>query len=145
MEPGINSAAGSINRVDNGAVICSTYALLGVPIRNQLNKIRTDWGEGRFMITLRGTDSFGEVLIDMDPANGKATAYSITIDRILKGIGQPFRAGKNGRDHGEGFDPPAVQSVQGFDPFPDRRGAGFEDLPDLFVRRGNGKPRFHVS
>jgi len=85
MEPGINSAAGSINRVDNGAVICSTYALLGVPIRNQLNKIRTDWGEGRFMITLRGTDSFGEVLIDMDPANGKATAYSITIDRILKG------------------------------------------------------------
>ncbi len=85
MEPEINSKAGAVAREQDAAVISSTYALFGVPIRNQLNRIRMVWDERPFVLTIRGCDSFGEVLIHLDPTRGKATAYSITIDRVLKG------------------------------------------------------------
>lgn len=85
MEPGIERQSGGLTREDNGAVIEATYVLVGVPIRNQMNTLRLEWGDSPFVLTLRGTDSFGEVLVWMDPAKGTATAYLITIDRILKG------------------------------------------------------------
>jgi len=85
MEPDINSTAGKIDREDDAAVLTATYVLLGVPIRNQLNRMRIGWDDKPFVLTLRGTDTFGEVLIHIDPTHGRATAYSITIDRVMKG------------------------------------------------------------
>lgn len=84
-EPDINSDTGAITRENGAAVISRRFALVGVPIRNQINKMRLDWGDSPFVLTLRDTDTFGEVLIELHPNQGTATAYSITIDRILKG------------------------------------------------------------
>jgi hypothetical protein len=85
MDPNINSQAGTVAHENGAAVLRSIYTLVGVPIRNQLNCIGVKWGDSPLVLTLRGTDTFGEVLVYMEPALGKATAWSITIDRILKG------------------------------------------------------------
>lgn len=84
-EPEIHSKVGKISCRNGAAVIDRCFAHLGVPVRNQLNTVRMEWGGSPFVLTLRGTDSFGEVLIYLDPASGTAAAWSITIDRALKG------------------------------------------------------------
>ena len=85
METELNSDSASISYDNGAAVVRGQIAHLGVPVRNQINTVDVDWADAPFVVALRETDSFGEVLIELDPAQGKATAYSVTIDRILKG------------------------------------------------------------
>jgi len=85
MDTQINSASGSIRYEDDAAVFDRRFALVGVPLRNQRNTLQMDWGRSRVVIALRCTDAFGEVLIDLRPAEGAATVYSNTINRIMKG------------------------------------------------------------
>ena len=84
-EPDLDSDTGSIKYENGAAVINGSFGLAGIPIRNQINKFEMEWGDNPFMMVLRSTDAFGDVLIEIDPAKGKAVAYSVTIDRILKG------------------------------------------------------------
>ncbi|MGC8863507.1 MAG: hypothetical protein ACP5R5_12135 [Armatimonadota bacterium] len=85
QEPLIDREGATVAYDRGAAVVSGTVAHVGVPIRNQVNKARVEWGDHPFVVTLRETDSFGEVLIVLDPAVGSAEAYSITIDRTMKG------------------------------------------------------------
>lgn len=85
MSPEIDSDTGCVEFENGAAVMRSSFAHVGVPVRNQLNEVRMEWGDSPFAIVLRDTDAFGEVLIEIIPSKGKATAYSITIDRVMKG------------------------------------------------------------
>ena len=85
MTEEINSTAGKIDSEDGMTRIEKRFFLVGVPLRNQFNRIKIDGSEGNIVIALRCTDGFGELLLDLDLSAGKATAYSITINRIMKG------------------------------------------------------------
>ena len=84
-EPDLHTEKNTITYENDAAVISKNFVNIGVPLRNQINELEMEWGSSPLVLTLRETDSFGEVLIELYPAQGRATVYSITIDRILKG------------------------------------------------------------
>ncbi len=85
MDRNVNSPSGSIQYQESEVVFDNRFALVGLPLRNQINRLEMAWGNSAVLIALRCTDAFGEILIDLRPAEGTATAYSNTINRIMKG------------------------------------------------------------
>ncbi len=85
MQPEFVPDGKEVDYKDGAAVVSGTVANLGIPVRNQLNMLQVEWSDEPFFVTLRETDSFGEVLVLLEPVKGQATAYSITIDRTMKG------------------------------------------------------------
>ena len=85
MTEEIKGESGIIQMEGNAARIEHRFVLVGVPIRNQVNRLEIDGSAGNIVIALRCAEAFGEVLIDLNLSDGKATAYSITINRIMKG------------------------------------------------------------
>lgn len=84
MEPGFDRRPPRVDYHNGAVVIAGAVAHFGLPLRNQVNTIRIEC-DGPWVITLRETDSFGEVLVYLDPTAGAAAAYSVTIDRTMKG------------------------------------------------------------
>lgn len=85
VEPDYYREDGSVAFSDGCVVVSGTTANMGLPLRNQRNKMNLQWTEAPFALMLRETDSFGEVLIELAPTRGRATAYSVTINRVMKG------------------------------------------------------------
>lgn len=81
----LGGQVGSITYQDSAAIVQQRVGYAGVPIRNQVNRVQLDWGTSDLIVVLRGTDAFGELLLHLLPAQGSATAWSITINRMMKG------------------------------------------------------------
>lgn len=83
-DPRLNRA-GEILHASEGATIREGFATAGVPLRNQINSIRLETSREPFLLALRCADAFGEIVLFFEPSAGRAEAYSVTINRALKG------------------------------------------------------------
>jgi len=85
MDTSLDPEGKTIRYDDGGAVFDRKFALAGVPVRNQVNRLRVEWGDAPILLALRCTDAFGEILIELRSTEGKAVAWSNTINRIMQG------------------------------------------------------------
>ncbi len=84
--PDFHSSEGRVeDRGKQGLLIRGSFAAAGVPVRNFRFILDVDLDGLPFALSIRGTDAFGELLIHVDPAEGRAEAFSVCIDRLLKG------------------------------------------------------------
>lgn len=84
--PAFHSHEGRVeDQGKQGLLIRGSFAAAGVPVRNFRVVLDVDLDGLPFAVSIRGTDAFGELLIHVDPAEGLAEAFSVCIDRLLKG------------------------------------------------------------
>ena len=75
----------SVTPVDGWLEVVGTVVDGGVPLRNQVITCQVQQFDRPLLVLLRSTDAFGEVLIELDLAGGRATARSVTVSRSMIG------------------------------------------------------------
>lgn len=70
---------------DGWVLVKGTVADAGMPLRNQVITAEVQQVDQPVLITLRSTDAFGEVLVELDLRRGQATARSVTVSRTMIG------------------------------------------------------------
>ncbi|HOJ75154.1 MAG TPA: hypothetical protein PLQ89_05565 [Phycisphaerae bacterium] len=75
----------TVDYADGWAVIRGTVADAGVPLRNQVITAEIRQVDQPVLITLRGTDAFGEVLVELDLKRGHVRARSVEVSRSMIG------------------------------------------------------------
>jgi len=74
-----------LGREDGWVVVRGTVSDGGVPLRNQVIACEIDQVDEPVLLTLRCTDAFGEVLVELDLRRGRARARSVTVSRSMIG------------------------------------------------------------
>ncbi|GMU22844.1 MAG: hypothetical protein AMXMBFR13_29280 [Phycisphaerae bacterium] len=77
--------AQKVEYVDGWVVVQGTVADAGVPLRNQVITAEIQQVDQPVLITLRGTDAFGEVLVELDLKRGNVRSRSVTVSRTMIG------------------------------------------------------------
>ncbi len=75
----------SVSSRDGWVEVVGTVVDGGVPLRNQVITCLVEQIDGPVLVLLRSTDAFGEVLIELDLAGGRAIARSVTVSRTMIG------------------------------------------------------------
>lgn len=84
-EPGFVDPKGGTDAGDDGVTFRRHLSLAGMPVRNSINRLEVDWDDAPLAFLLRTTDAFGEILLELRPTEGQATAYLNVINRVLQG------------------------------------------------------------